>query len=109
MSYPKDMEDVQDEYARWAFETFPDATPKSITLHMLKEVCELFDAVDGGCPVEEISAEIADMQLLLFHLASRLNINVESATRDKFNVNKSRVWGKPDVNGVVEHVREGAA
>ena len=42
---------------------------------------------------------------MLTNLMSRLKV----VTSVRPGVNKARKWGKPDVNGVVEHVRDVAS
>ena len=106
MSYPKDMQDIQDEIYEWQSETFPNATLDSILEHMTRELAELKGAIKEGQPIDDIASEIADVQLLLFHLASKLALNIESQTMHKFITNKSRKWGKADAQGVVEHIEE---
>lgn len=88
----------------WADTTFApegDYRGSSIVAHLKKEVDEL--AADPGD-----MEEIADCFLLLCHLAHQNRGNLQIAVARKFAINKRRTWGKPDKDGVVEHVRESA-
>lgn len=86
-----------DRCGAWAERNFPKSTPESICEHLRREVIELTERPND-------SEEAADCILLLFHLAYKNNWNLEQAIIDKFEKNKARKWGRPDVQGVVEHV-----
>lgn len=90
---------VWSESVPWSDQTFPLSTPQSIANHLLSEAEEL--AAD---PYD--AKEIADIALLLGHLASKVDVNVASVARQKFEVNQKREWGKPNERGFVEHVRQ---
>lgn len=70
-----------------------------IVAHLAKEVAEL---AENPRDMEEL----ADCMLLLFHLAHQNGGNLQAAIARKLEINKRRKWGKPDAQGVVEHVRE---
>ncbi len=93
------LELVMAEATAWADETFPNATAHSRAAHLLKEAKEL-----AAHPTDP--AEMADIALLLGHLAAGVGVNLAEAAARKLAVNRARQWGKPDVEGVVEHVRE---
>ena len=101
MSYPQDLDDRQHECGTWADKTFPSSTSASIMAHLRRELVELAEETD---PIKR-RAECADVLLLMIHLAHKEGWSLQSALRDKFEVNKRRTWGKPDAEGVVEHVR----
>jgi predicted house-cleaning noncanonical NTP pyrophosphatase (MazG superfamily) len=83
----------------WQEETFPQATTKSIAAHLLREAQELMQNPDD-------SEELADILLLVGHLAHKLGINPAMETMYKLKKNMARKWGSPDTEGVVEHVRD---
>lgn len=93
------LEDVFAESTVWSDQTFPQSTPQSIANHLLSEAKELqqnpFDV-----------SEIADVLLLLAHLASRVGVDLAKVVRIKFEINKQRKWGEVNEEGFVEHVRE---
>jgi hypothetical protein len=121
------LQKIQDEIKEWSNKTFGVyriATP--LAYHLKKEVEELIDALkihyqglysnnDNGCELyrkdrEFIELAFADCFILLLDCASRISINAESllkAIKTKLEINKNRVWGKPDENGVIEHIEEG--
>lgn len=89
---------LQTEIGSWSDQAFPQATLHSIKKHFEKESKEF---VESGDP-----SEIADCVLLLMHYAHRQGYNILEEVRKKHEINKTRVWGKPDADGVVEHVRD---
>lgn len=93
------LEGVWSETAPWSDRTFPQSTPQSIANHLLSEAQEL-----AANPYD--TKEIADIALLLGHLASRLSVDVASVAYQKFEINQKREWGKPNEKGFVEHVRQ---
>jgi hypothetical protein len=98
---------LQKEAGRWSDQTFgkqsiydEDAGVGAIN-HLRKEVGELLDEMDD-------ITEWADCLMLLLDGARRRGIDIDAivdATWDKLEVNRQRKWGKPDADGVVEHVR----
>lgn len=85
------------EINEWQDKTFPDANPYSIFSHMVKEFVELRDNIND--PMEQ-----ADIFILLVGLAHNTNVNLMQAVKEKLEINKNRTWGKPDENGVIEHI-----
>ena len=65
-----------------------------------EEVGELFKAIrkhehlqiDASSKVGTPAEELADILIYLCAIANRLNIDLETALRDKEEVNKERVW-----------------
>jgi len=101
------MNKLQQEVGTWAEGVFTQATPATIVAHLRREVEELATASQGTPNAAEL-AEAADCLLLLFHLAHKRGYDLLEAARYKFAINRERQWGKPDAEGVVEHVREPA-
>ena len=107
----------QEEVGEWGNVQFPMATSSAICAHLKREVAELDKAAyslrvfspnyQAQLLKQEVAMEAADCYMLLLHLCFRNGIDLETAAREKFEVNKARTWGKPDAEGVVEHVREG--
>lgn len=93
------LENLWSESAPWSDKTFPNSTPQSIANHLFSEAEELkADPYDAK--------EIADVALLLGHLASRVDVDIASVARQKFEINQTREWGEPNEEGFVEHVRQ---
>jgi NTP pyrophosphatase (non-canonical NTP hydrolase) len=99
------VENFQLEISDWQDETFPKANALSKMSHLAKEIIELNKTLVEPSSQMEIEEELADCQHLLFGIASKCGINLYEATRQKFEINKKRIWGKPDSNGVVEHIK----
>lgn len=93
---------LQRATGEWAEATFPHSTPESIVAHLRREVEELATAVAER---EGIIWEASDCALLLLHLAHKRGFSLDEAARSKLETNRLRTWGRPDAEGVVEHVR----
>ncbi|MAM17592.1 MAG: hypothetical protein CMH22_06495 [Methylophaga sp.] len=90
---------------KWQNETFGESTSLSKVKHLLKEVDELGIAITYSD--ENIRLEFADCLFLLFGAASKEGMTYDdicAAIDEKLEINKSRVWGKPDADGVVENL-----
>ena len=91
-----------DDIGKWSDETFgynSDPSPK--IHHLKKEVGELLDT-----PFD--ITEYADCFLLLLNALRVANFNIEmlyNSSKIKLELNKLRKWGKPDKNGVFEHLK----
>lgn len=93
------MDDLQRDVGEWAEETFAMQTSASIVAHLAREVAEL-----AANPLS--AEEAADCCLLLMDLAHRCGYSLHEAAQAKLAECKRRQWGKPDAEGVVEHLRE---
>jgi hypothetical protein len=93
---------LQDEAGEWSDATFGyNRSAEGPIAHLAKEIEELADN-----PGDRL--EYADCLLLLldaYRLAGGSADDLVGAAWQKFGINRSRVWGEPDENGVVEHVR----
>lgn len=106
------MIDIQ----KWSDGAFGNAQRTIPILHHLKkEVPEAIDAVERyydnrtASRCDNAIEEFADCFMLLLDSASHFGLTADEllrATERKLEINKKRTWGKPDENGVVEHVRD---
>ena len=90
----------------WQKKTFPNATALSKVAHLQEEVEELSDDLLTDNPDRRL--EYADCILLIFGSAASDGMTYEdicNALDEKMKINKARKWGKPDKNGVVNHVK----
>lgn len=108
-----------DEITQWQKATFPKATPISKLIHLAGEepegeIKELMFAINDESHVIDnakrraVLMEFADCFFLLFGAAAAYGLNYDgivSAIQAKYEINKKRSWGKPDVNGVVNHIK----
>jgi len=119
----KELQSLMDDISTWSNATFGkyDRT-KSITHHLKKEVDELLQVleevysvvrdesigvVETNKKIQKAKMEYADCFMLLLDSAYHFGLTAETifeVTRQKLEVNKHRHWGKPDKNGVVEHL-----
>lgn len=88
------------EINEWAAVTFPFRTAASVAEHLRREAHELAEA-----PLDP--EEMADVFILLANLWKLTGVDLPCAVAAKLAKNRARKWGKPDAQGVVEHVREG--
>ena len=91
----------------WQKETFAQATPLSKIEHLLQEIQELKEDIINNNPNRRL--EYADCFFLLFGCAAADGMNYDSivsAIDEKFEINRNRKWGKPDANGVVNHLKD---
>lgn len=104
-----------EEITKWQDETFPHSTEQSRIAHLKKEVLELEKAVvqhqrrPNAVTIDDKKDEYTDCFFLLFGAAKKAGMSYEdicNAILRKFRVNEKRKWGKPDKNGVVEHIRK---
>lgn len=119
-----ELQMLMNDVSEWSDTTFgANQRNPAIVHHLKKEVDELIEAltksVELGCDdsigvgefgrqVEKTQMEFADCFMLLLDSASHYRITAEQLiefTREKLEINKARKWGKPDVNGVVEHIK----
>lgn len=90
------------EIAAWGNRTFPTSTDRAKLVHLGKELAELEAEPSSG-------EEMADMVMILVHLAHAHNVDLLAEIRQKFDIVQQRLWGPPDADGVVEHIREPSA
>jgi NTP pyrophosphatase (non-canonical NTP hydrolase) len=69
-----------------------------VVAHLKKEVDELAESHDPE--------EAADCLILLLHHAHKCGYDLMIEAFKKFEINRQRRWGRPDEDGVVEHIRE---
>lgn len=90
-----------------------------ISHHLIKEAKELTVALsdffenktdnDLTDKLLSIGEELSDVFMLLLDCATHMGYDADdliTATFNKLEENKMRKWGKPDINGVVEHIRD---
>lgn len=94
------------EITEWQKQTFGQATSYSKIEHLKQELQELeTDLYIDGLGKRH---EFADCFFLLFGAASADGMtyqDITDAIQEKFEINKLRKWGKPDGNGVVNHIK----
>ncbi len=97
MTEPQTLEDLAVECVGWAEETFPDATVESVLAHLKHEVeHELTEECEED--------ELADVFMLLMHLAYKRGINMNTTVRDKLIINMGREWStKKNDEGFFQH------
>jgi hypothetical protein len=93
--------------SEWQNNTFGQATAISKTNHLIEEVLELRTDLVNNDPNKRM--EFADCFILLFGAAASDGMSytdICQAIDEKMQINYSRKWGKPNADGVVNHVKE---
>lgn len=93
------------EIQEWSRRTFPESTPSSVMLHLQEEVGELWADMDADRPT--CSEALADVFILLLHLAGHLNVDILEEVRKKMLINRNRKWGPPQDGGYWKHIEDG--
>lgn len=98
---------LYNEITAWQTKTFGQSTSLSKIAHLSEEIRELASDIANNNPDKRL--EFADCFFLLFGAAASEGMSYEdiiSAIEEKFEINKARKWGKPNENGVVNHIKE---
>ncbi len=108
-----ELSKFQQEVGKWGKEVFGreniNQSIKSLITHLWKEVLELDkEANRYTFPTmnEKVKKELADCFILLLDISSLMSCDLLGEARKKMEINRSRTWGKPDKDGVIEHERE---
>lgn len=96
---PARLDVVLAEVVAWGRETFPTSTDVTKTMHLMEEVQELHEHPGDAL-------EMADVLMILAHLAASKGVNLADAVKRKLEICRTRTWAPPDANGVIKHVRE---
>lgn len=93
--------------AAWQQKTFPGQTALSKVCHLQQEVKELKTDLALNAPGKEL--EFADCFILLMGAAAADGmqyIDIVNAVNKKMEINYKRKWGKPDADGIQNHIEE---
>jgi NTP pyrophosphatase (non-canonical NTP hydrolase) len=91
----------------WQKNTFKQATPLSKIAHLRQEIEELAIDIKNNNPNQNL--EFADCFILLFGAANSAGMsyqNIIDAINQKMEINYQRKWGKPNEDGVVNHLKK---
>ena len=101
-----DMDLMQSDIGIWGRKTFDhdERDVQAIFCHLVKEAKELHKAIESGTSADEIGEECADIFILMCSIAYLTGFSLKGEVVKKMRVNKSRAWGEPDKDGVIEHV-----
>lgn len=127
MDGERSFQELQNEVKKWSDAAFGIyRTGKPIAHHLKKEINELIDALEeyhqgtynGDLDIgiqfvvqrrERILYEAVDCFTLLIDVLAHEHFDMNdlrTASFTKLEINKKRKWGKPDENGVIEHIKE---
>ena len=116
----KTLQDLMDAVSEWGDKTFDNGfhTPKrsiAVSYHLQKEAKELTEALESfyknpNCENSiKLKHEFADNLILLVQAAKLCGfdeIQLVNSGFEKLEICKGRKWGKPDSNGVIQHIHE---
>lgn len=99
-------EQIFNDVISWQENTFGHATSLSKISHLAEELIELVADIREGSDNKRL--EFADCFILLYGAAAMDGMTFQdicNAVSEKMEINKKRIWGAPDENGVVRHVK----
>jgi NTP pyrophosphatase (non-canonical NTP hydrolase) len=107
-----ELQILMDDISEWSDKQFGEYQRNpAIAYHLLKETRELIEAFERGVVTQEetdkLKMEFADCFMLILDSATHAFLTADdllNAASEKLEINKKREWGKPDINGVVEHI-----
>lgn len=94
------------QITEWQKQTFGQSTALSKIAHLLEECNELISDLEKDSQSKKL--EFADCFILLFGAAAADGMDFEDicqAIHEKMSINYKRKWGKPNENGVVNHIK----
>ena len=99
------------EITNWQDETFGYATALSKLAHLKEEIKELVveTIFNRGSKSKARDMEYADCFILLFGAAASDGMSYQDIGRaivEKMEINRKRKWGKPNADGVVNHIKD---
>ena len=102
------LDSVSRDVVAWANATFPQSSLGGKITHLEREVRELREAATTAWspPPERLAEELADVFMILAHTAAFVGVDLARAVAEKLAICKTRKWGNPDADGIVEHVRD---
>jgi ribA/ribD-fused uncharacterized protein len=87
----------QQKLGAWADKTFPHSDNAAKIEHLKDELKELEETPSDG-------TEMADMFLILLHLAHSHGVDLLAEADKKLEICEKRKWGTPDERGVSHHI-----
>jgi NTP pyrophosphatase (non-canonical NTP hydrolase) len=99
------------DISEWSDATFGNGQRNpAIAHHLKKEVEELITELSQPkSDIDKTTMEFADCFMLLLDSAHHYGLSAKDLIElayKKLEINKARKWGKPDKNGVVEHIKD---
>ena len=91
----------------WQKATFKTIDTLALVYHLEQELDELKTDILRLNPDKRL--EFADCFILLMGAAKADGMSYEdicNAISEKLEINKKRVWGEPDSNGVINHIKQ---
>ena len=90
----------------WCLSTFgPTSSNIRIAIRLNEELAELLKELSQDDNSKDAAKEMADVQIVLYHLAWLMNVDLEEEVNKKMLINRNRKW-KLDSNGCGYHIKE---
>lgn len=99
--------DQFESITKWQDDTFKKATALSKMAHLTQEIEELISDLKTNNSNKKM--EFADCFILLFGAAASDGMSYQdicNSIAEKMAINLHRKWGKPNDDGVVNHIKE---
>lgn len=98
--------ETQASISRWAFDTFgPASSNVRVATRANEEMAELLRALAADDKHPKAAEEIADVVIVLYRLATRLEVDLHEVIDRKMATNRNREWNR-DNSGHGYHVRD---
>lgn len=109
------MREIQTNIGDWAVEKIKGATWHGNLQHLRNEIVELEVELQQWSNLgllndefflvkDRLRKEMADIVILIAHLARLTDVDLTEAILDKMEINYKRQWSSPDQDGVIHHV-----
>jgi NTP pyrophosphatase (non-canonical NTP hydrolase) len=98
--------ETQASVTAWANETFGTAGSNArVAARANEEMAELLRALTADDSSDKAAAEVADVVIILYRLATRLGVDLLDEIDKKMAINRAREWAQ-DKTGHGYHVRD---
>ena len=106
----EELQKLMDDIREWSDATFGEGQRTiPILYHLIKEVPEAIEACKKFPEKNSVGYwEFADCFMLILDAANHYGMDADHLigfVKAKLEINKTRKWGNPDENGVVEHIK----
>ena len=92
--------ETQQTINEWQRENFPNSTLAGVVRHLREEVGEFFEALQYATNDYAVVSEAADIVILLYAWADKVQIDLHKAIDSKMAINRARNWNiQPDGTG----------
>jgi NTP pyrophosphatase (non-canonical NTP hydrolase) len=100
------MIETQQSISEWAEQTFgPAGSNARVAARANEEMAELLRALTVQDDAKDGAAEVADIFIVLYRLATRMGVDIHAEIDRKMKINRQRKWNR-DGSGHGYHIRD---